>query len=208
MIRDTLYLSSPDPLHNVQVVSLIQKCSEVNGEAVQLGVVRALLTVTTAEHFVLHGDALISVSSRAQPIDKDGMNHAPPLRSSIRCSGKAMLQGARPCNLSRLAAQHFVASTESMQRLRVSKPWMRAPESSRYNLNCHIWAQAVRTVFNIAIGADSADLQRTARSALLQMLNTVVKRIAMATVVCAIAFTPCCQPYDVTASIHSLPQGL
>ena len=43
--------------------------------------------------------------------------------------------------------------------------------------------QAVRTVFNIAIGADSADLQRTARSALLQMLNTVVKRITMATVV-------------------------
>ena len=46
----------------MQVVSLIQKSSEVNGEAVQLGVVRALLTVTTAEHFVLHGDALISVS--------------------------------------------------------------------------------------------------------------------------------------------------
>lgn len=43
--------------------------------------------------------------------------------------------------------------------------------------------QAVRAVFNIAIGADSADLQRTARSALLQMLNTVVKRITMATVV-------------------------
>lgn len=49
----------------VQVVSLIQKCSESNGESVQLGVVRALLTVTTAEHFVLHGDALISVSPSA-----------------------------------------------------------------------------------------------------------------------------------------------
>ena len=46
--------------------------------------------------------------------------------------------------------------------------------------------QAVRAVFNIAIGADSADLQRTARSALLQMLNTVVKRITMATVVRAL----------------------
>ncbi len=44
------------------MVSLIQRCSESNGETVQLGVVRALLTVTTAEHFVLHGDALISVS--------------------------------------------------------------------------------------------------------------------------------------------------
>ena len=50
------------------MVSLIQKCSESNGESVQLGVVCALLTVTTAEHFVLHGDALISVSlSTAQP---------------------------------------------------------------------------------------------------------------------------------------------
>ena len=37
----------------------MSKCSESNGEAVQLGVVRALLTVTTAEHFVLHGDCLM-----------------------------------------------------------------------------------------------------------------------------------------------------
>lgn len=43
--------------------------------------------------------------------------------------------------------------------------------------------QAVRTVFNIAIGADSADLQRTARSALLQMLNTIMKRVTMAAAV-------------------------
>ena len=49
----------------MQVVSLIQKCSESNGETVQLGMVRALLTVTTAEHFVLHGDALISVRPNA-----------------------------------------------------------------------------------------------------------------------------------------------
>ena len=49
----------------MQVVSLIQKCSESNGETVQLGMVRAVLTVTTAEHFVLHGDALISVRPNA-----------------------------------------------------------------------------------------------------------------------------------------------
>ena len=54
--------------------------------------------------------------------------------------------------------------------------------------------QAVRTVFNIAIGADSADLQRTARSALLQMLNTVVKRITMATVVRAASCLSSCLP--------------
>jgi hypothetical protein len=62
----------------------------------------------------------------------------------------------------------------------------RAPASK---VHCHLhWLfhmpvlstlQAVRTVFNIAIGADSADLQRTARSALLQMLNTIVKRVSV-----------------------------
>ena len=50
---------------------------------------------------------------------------------------------------------------------------------------CCSW-QAVRSVFNIAIGADSADLQRTARSALLQMLNTIVKRVTQAA-----AVSPC-----------------
>ena len=39
-------------------------------------------------------------------------------------------------------------------------------------------------MFNIAIGADAPDIQRTARSALLQMLNTIVKRIAQLTLVC------------------------
>lgn len=50
--------------------------------------------------------------------------------------------------------------------------------------------QAVRTVFNIAIGADTADIQRTARSALLQMLNTIMKRIAQLTIVSPAAH--CC----------------
>ena len=35
----------------------------------------------------------------------------------------------------------------------------------------------VRTVFNVAIGSDTPDIQRTAKSALLQMMNTVVKRV-------------------------------
>jgi hypothetical protein len=37
--------------------------------------------------------------------------------------------------------------------------------------------QAVRTVFNLAIGAGGPDIQSTAQSALLQMLNTVLKRV-------------------------------
>lgn len=44
-------------------------------------------------------------------------------------------------------------------------------------------AQAVRTVFNVAIGSDSPDVQRTARNALLQMLNTVIKRVMQAQLV-------------------------
>lgn len=80
-----------------QVVELVSKAAtESNSEAVHLAVIRALLTITTAEHFIVHGDSLM---------------------------------------------------------------------------------QAVRCVFNIALGSSSADIQRTARSALLQMLNTVVKRV-------------------------------
>ena len=37
----------------------------------------------------------------------------------------------------------------------------------------------MRTSFNIAIGADGPDTQRTARSALLQMLNTTFKRVTL-----------------------------
>jgi hypothetical protein len=43
--------------------------------------------------------------------------------------------------------------------------------------------QAVRTVFNMAISSDSPDIQRTARNALLQMLNTIVKNVTQFPVV-------------------------
>jgi hypothetical protein len=39
--------------------------------------------------------------------------------------------------------------------------------------------QAIRTVFNVAVGADAGDMQRTARNALLQMLNTVLKHVTL-----------------------------
>lgn len=84
-------------------MALVSKCGESHSEAVQLAVIRALLTITTAEHFIVHGDSLL---------------------------------------------------------------------------------QAVRTVFNVAIGSDSTEIQRTARSALLQMLNTVVKRVTTYNLVC------------------------
>ena len=50
--------------HSAQVVVLSSRCGEAGGDAVQLAVVRALLTVVTAEHFVVHGDCLMQ--ARAQ----------------------------------------------------------------------------------------------------------------------------------------------
>ena len=37
----------------------------------------------------------------------------------------------------------------------------------------------VRTVFNLAVSCDESNLKRTACNALLQMLNTVVKRVVV-----------------------------
>ena len=68
------------------MVSLIQKCSESNGESVQLGVVRALLTVTTAEHFVLHGDALMSVSPSTVQSSSAAASFCYPLGIRLRAS--------------------------------------------------------------------------------------------------------------------------
>ncbi|RMZ54207.1 hypothetical protein APUTEX25_005363, partial [Auxenochlorella protothecoides] len=79
-----------------QVVTMVARTGVSTTPAVQLGMVRALLTAVTAEHFVPHGDCLM---------------------------------------------------------------------------------QAVRAVFNLAIGSSDPGIQATAKSALLQMLNTVLKRV-------------------------------
>ena len=50
----------------MQVVQLVSKCGEQSGEAIQLAVLRALLTIATAEHFVVHGDCLMQVKPCAQ----------------------------------------------------------------------------------------------------------------------------------------------
>lgn len=61
----------------------MSRCSEGGGEAVQLGVVRALLTVTTAEHFVLHGDCLMQ--ARGTPsLSVWPRMPLPPLRAAGR----------------------------------------------------------------------------------------------------------------------------
>ncbi|KAG2495708.1 hypothetical protein HYH03_006308 [Edaphochlamys debaryana] len=86
-----------------RVIRTVIKCGETGanglgagGEALQLSVIRALLTFTTAEHFVAHGDCLLA---------------------------------------------------------------------------------AVRMVFNLALGAEDDIIKRTASNALLQMLNTITKRV-------------------------------
>ncbi|KAJ9527457.1 hypothetical protein QJQ45_025726 [Haematococcus lacustris] len=79
-----------------RVIKLVIKCGEISNVSLQLSVIRALLTFTTAEHFVAHGDSLMS---------------------------------------------------------------------------------AVRTVFNLALGSEDDNIRRTACNALLQMLNTVAKRV-------------------------------
>mmetsp|Transcript_13201 Transcript_13201/g.37209 ORF Transcript_13201/g.37209 Transcript_13201/m.37209 type:complete len:2067 (+) Transcript_13201:204-6404(+) len=85
-----------DPNLVSQTLAVVAKCGEKSTPGVQLAVLRALLTLTTAEHFILHGDCLL---------------------------------------------------------------------------------QAVRTVFNLTIGSENLDIQRTAKNSLLQMLNTIVKRV-------------------------------
>ncbi|KAK9788000.1 hypothetical protein WJX73_004027 [Symbiochloris irregularis] len=80
------------------VMTTVAKCGEHSSPQVQLAVLQALLTATTAEHFVAHGDALM---------------------------------------------------------------------------------QAVRTAFNIAIGSEVLNTKRTAQGALLQMLNTTLKRVTL-----------------------------
>lgn len=81
-----------------RVIRLVIKCGEISNASLQLSVIRALLTFATAEHFVAHGDSLMS---------------------------------------------------------------------------------AVRTVFNLALGSEDENIKRTACNALLQMLNTVAKRVTV-----------------------------
>lgn len=51
----------------MQVVQLVSKCGELGGEAIQLAVLQALLTIATAEHFVVHGDSLMQVCFSCSP---------------------------------------------------------------------------------------------------------------------------------------------
>ena len=45
---------------------MVAKCGDTTSPDVQLAVVRALLTITTAEHFRAHGDCLVQVCGKAE----------------------------------------------------------------------------------------------------------------------------------------------
>ena len=47
------------PSAGMQVIGVVSKCGENPTASVQLAVLRALLTCSTADHFVAHGDALM-----------------------------------------------------------------------------------------------------------------------------------------------------
>ncbi len=47
------------------MVGVVAKCGDTTSPDVQLAVVRALLTVVTAEHFVVHGDCLMQACAPA-----------------------------------------------------------------------------------------------------------------------------------------------
>ena len=44
-----------------QVVQMVSQCGDSTNLDVQLTVIKTLLTVTTAEHFRVHGDCLVQV---------------------------------------------------------------------------------------------------------------------------------------------------
>jgi hypothetical protein len=48
-------------LFKAQVVLLVAKCGDSTSPDVQLTVIKTLLTITTAEHFRVHGDCLVQV---------------------------------------------------------------------------------------------------------------------------------------------------
>eukprot|EP00798_Chlamydomonas_sp_ICE-L_P008680 gene8680-34127_t len=121
------------------VIKLVMKCGESANEVLQLSVIRALLTSSTAEHFVPHGDSLMSAVIKL--VMKCGESANEVLQLSVI---RALLTFS--------TAEHFVAHGDSLM-------------------------SAVRTVFNLALGSEDENIKRTAANALLQMLNTIVKRV-------------------------------
>ena len=135
----------------LQVVQLVSKCGEQMGEGVQLAVLRALLTIGTAEHFVAHGDCLIQVWRSSSSLQHFGRG----------CRDWAMISCLMKASWL-LRSHHW--TTPQDQEMAIS-------------FDRCVPLQVVRTAFNVAIGTESEEIKRTAKNALLQMLNTIVRRV-------------------------------
>lgn len=81
-----------------------------------------------------------------------------------------------------MTAKAGASSTTSVQ-LSVVKTLLTLATAEHFLCHGDTLMQAVRTVFNIAVGGASEEIKSTAKSALLQMLNTIVKRVAQQVIV-------------------------
>jgi hypothetical protein len=83
------------------VIKMVIKCGETNNEALQLAVVRALLTFTTAEHFIAHGECLLAA---VRAVFNLALGSENPINKRTACN--ALLQVSEPC----FAGQFSLAS--------------------------------------------------------------------------------------------------
>lgn len=170
----------------LQVVALTARCGESSTTATQLQVVKALLTCVTGEAWgspqARTGTLPAAVVAASQPAWRPPLH---PCCGSHRLACHALhalaCQG-RPCATA-AARRLFPPSIGltpfcpvAFQIFQTEIPSTR-PAAEHFLAHGDCLMQAVRAVFNLAIGAESADIKSTARSALLQMVNTVLKRV-------------------------------
>lgn len=80
------------------------------------------------------------------------------------------------------------ASTTASVQLSVVKTLLTLATAEHFMCHGDTLMQAVRTVFNIAVGGAAEDIKSTAKSALLQMLNTIVKRVSQQIMVSSVVY--------------------
>lgn len=79
-----------DPNLVSRVTAIVSKCGETPDSKVQLAVLRALLTITTAEHFVLHGDCLLQVPLLAHLLPPFPCKFSRSLTTGLLISGSLL----------------------------------------------------------------------------------------------------------------------
>ena len=68
---------------------MVSKCGEGSGDAVQLAVLRALLTIATADHFLVHGDCLMQVNTPENHLSGCILRNTDCARHLRKCSQHA-----------------------------------------------------------------------------------------------------------------------